>query len=106
MGRKLIRLNVKYDGNTLIKTSFFDYEWDRCTGASACCLERAKNEKSAPWDEIPLLCKRLDLLQLNKAPILVVSEALSRPGIFLLFRRVYSAILSYTLPGVFLFADY
>lgn len=39
---------AKYNDNTLIKTSFLDYEWDRCTGISACCRERPKNGKYTP----------------------------------------------------------
>ena len=48
MGRKLIGLNAKYDDNALIKMSFFDYEWDRCTWASACCGNQPKNGKYPP----------------------------------------------------------
>nr|DAZ02628.1 MAG TPA: hypothetical protein [Caudoviricetes sp.] len=38
-----------------------DYEQERCTGISACCLECLKNEKY-PHGEKPLLCKKRYLL--------------------------------------------
>ena len=34
-----------------------DYEQERCTGISACCLERAKNEKYPPWGKAAFVQK-------------------------------------------------
>lgn len=39
---------VKYNDDALIKTSFLDYEQERCTGCSACCLNHLKNGKYPP----------------------------------------------------------
>ena len=41
---ELVRYGVKYCD----KTSFLDDEQERCTGASACCLDQPKNEKLSP----------------------------------------------------------
>lgn len=34
-----------------------DYEQERCTGISACCLERLKNEKNPPWGKAAFVQK-------------------------------------------------
>jgi hypothetical protein len=34
-----------------------DYEQERCTGVSACCLERLKNEKYPPWGKAAFVQK-------------------------------------------------
>ena len=40
-----------------MKSIIGDYEQERCTGISACCLERLKNEKYPPWGKAAFVQK-------------------------------------------------
>lgn len=90
VGGKSMRCGVKYCD----KTSFLDDEWKRCTGASACCWERPKNGKYPHWMKSRFCAKGGIYFTVLKCCFWWYMKHFSGQILFLLFRRVYSAILS------------